>query len=159
MNLDQTRLRVHFEQLGEDYDGRVTDNDGNPFTGICYEEGPNSGMLLSETEYANGLKHGIDRTWYHNGQLESEGALWRGLPHGDDRYWHLNGRLHTWIRWELRYALERMDWNENGVLVRHQNMSSEEGALLERSRRHFNAPPPSPLEDHGHWPRPPLAAT
>lgn len=140
MASNSSQRRIRFDDLGEDYEGRVTDDAGNPFTGICYEEHPISKRVVSETEYVDGLKHGIERRCNADGNLESEGHFWQGMAHGDDRYWYQNGQLRIWIHWELSHEVERMDWSEDGVLMQHRTLTPEEQSSLERARQRFGNP-------------------
>jgi antitoxin component YwqK of YwqJK toxin-antitoxin module len=52
-----------------------------------------SGEIISNSQYMNGLLHGKYQTWYLNGQLECECACLRNKIEGEYKSWYENGIL------------------------------------------------------------------
>jgi len=97
--------------VGEDepYSGKVTSI--RPFIGSTIEE-----------RYENGIKHGLYRSWYQNGQLEAEGNYVNGEIDGAVRAWHENGQLKleaTYLS-GLENGLYR-EWSKDGQLLFEEN--------------------------------------
>ena len=98
------------------------------YVGVVFE--CKDGKVLSMNNYKNGWRHGLQRSWYTNGQLKYEYAAISdpGGPHGSEvadgisREWHENGQLAQ----ETNYldfdqsGLSR-EWDENGKLVSELN--------------------------------------
>ena len=42
----------------------------------------------------NGVKHGKEQIWYHNGLQRSEISFHNGLLHGRARWWNRDGSIH-----------------------------------------------------------------
>ena len=79
----------------------------------CHEVGWfRNGQLWSETEYKNGIKHGMSRNWRENGQLFYEEEYKHGIKHGMSRNWHENGQLQC----ETEYKKWKPRWNGSGMV-------------------------------------------
>ena len=72
--------------------GDIYHYNGEPFTGILYENFPN-GNLKYEIECKNGYPEGVQRHYYPNGQLWEEGFLKYNQDYGPFRQWDEGGNL------------------------------------------------------------------
>lgn len=155
MQNSRYELRVSFEDVVEDYEtGLCYGPTSELFTGLAFDTNRATGQLETETEYIDGLKHGIKRRWHFNGSLEFEAQYWRGMPHGEMRTWYENGRLKSWSKWELGCVIEETDWDTLGATSQHRMDSRRDLGTLTLKRNAYGTPPlPVALEDHGQWPR------
>ncbi|MDV6169996.1 hypothetical protein R1T16_16275 [Flavobacterium sp. DG1-102-2] len=89
-------LRVLYDDLeNAGFDaggGEILNYKGLPFTGIIVEYYEN-GILLSEEEYKNGYKDGVNRGFYNNGQMEEECYIKYNRIIEHYKRWTSKGRL------------------------------------------------------------------
>lgn len=74
---------------------------GLPFTGVIYEYYPNTTQLWSEAEHKDGILDGRQVDYWSNGQIKSE-------------YFQKYDRVYGSFK----------EWNEQGVLLTHQEYDS-----------------------------------
>jgi antitoxin component YwqK of YwqJK toxin-antitoxin module len=79
-----------------------------------------NGMTL-QTNFENGLKHGVETYWYANGQIASEGNYLDNKLDGVLTYWYDNGTKAS----EGFYINDKPEgvqtaWNENGQIESEQ---------------------------------------
>lgn len=60
---------------------------------ICYRSWTPAGMLVVEYSMADGLMHGVFRTWHENGQVCEDACYVAGNEHGLTRQYDHTGRL------------------------------------------------------------------
>ena len=75
-----------------------------------------------EQHYVNGELHGMERSWYDNGQLSEVQQIWEnGKRYGLERAWHRNGLLYLETRWVRgkRHGLERRLIDTRRWIERH----------------------------------------
>ena len=78
-----------------------------------------NGQLWYETPLVNGEIHGVEKTWYMNGQLSSVCSYVNdGEKHGVEKGWYMNGELML----STPYVNGKVDgvvkwWHENGRLA------------------------------------------
>jgi len=84
------------------------------FTGkyVLYE---NSGQKLYETNYKNGMKNGLETSWFKNGQKQYETNYKNGMKNGLTTGWNRNGQKES----EANFKNGKNDglwtgWHENG---------------------------------------------
>ncbi|HET6426758.1 MAG TPA: hypothetical protein VFG20_23900 [Planctomycetaceae bacterium] len=69
----------------------------------------------SESHFANGESHGIERHWHANGQLKIEREWVEGLEHGRTRGWYENGRPMFDLQYERDKKVSGKSWREDGT--------------------------------------------
>ncbi len=76
-----------------------------------------NGSKVKETNYNNGVIHGMLRWWYDNGQIWSETIYKNGKMNGIARTWYENGRqaMETNFIDDEKDGIEKR-WNKNGQL-------------------------------------------
>ena len=100
-----------------DYDdSQRTTYQGRPYTGTV-QESAGSGQLLAESNYLEGIEHGVSRTYYMTGQVKQERWYEYGRYSGTHRYWHENGRLEKELIYEDGKLVDRHAWAEDGTPV------------------------------------------
>ena len=98
------------------YDDGLMILEGEPFTGIG-DLVDDTGQLVGEIEYRNGLEWGMKRGWNIPDKLYYEGCFYRGVLHGKQREWHANGQLAEEGDYELGFVLRKRRWDEDGNLL------------------------------------------
>lgn len=117
--------RVEVDELLYDPNLLAYRYQGDLFTGIAYETWPD-GRLCFEGEFVDGLRCGLARHWFANGQLEEEGFSWNDGVHGPCRAFDTDGRLRDWGWSEYGIPLETKLWSENGKLVEHHTLAEDD---------------------------------
>lgn len=84
-----------------------------------------------EQRLLNGELHGLQRTWYRNGQLADESEYRHGLRHGLARQWDTSGKLLGSFQMEKGTGVYR-NWHDNGRLAGESGMV--EGKFCGRKR-------------------------
>ncbi|TWH50377.1 toxin-antitoxin system YwqK family antitoxin [Dulcicalothrix desertica] len=108
-------MRVSISEL--DYsDYHVYIYQGKDFTGIAYENS-NSGQLLAENSYVDGVLQGISREWYENGQLHYEYYYESGALDGLCKEWYESGQLKIECLYKFGIIISKKQWNEDGKLI------------------------------------------
>ena len=51
--------------------------------------------MFSESNYLNGQRHGLQKTWFLNGQLAKRKNLSKGREEGLQRAWLENGKIYV----------------------------------------------------------------
>ncbi|GAB2562478.1 toxin-antitoxin system YwqK family antitoxin [Nocardia heshunensis] len=89
---------------------------GEPFTGeVVTTLGD---QLLTQTFYVNGVRHGLQRAWWSDGQLKSEGEVVFGTPEGVHKEWHRNGQLAKESHFDDMGRLRTVRaWGEDGSVI------------------------------------------
>ena len=105
------RVNADEIELGDDYVYRMDDV---PFTGVGFEL-DNSGRLVSEIEFENGVKSGFSREWDGNGCLVFEHEYKNNTRHGRQSEWE-DGELQTEEEFEHGICVRRKTWAD-GKLV------------------------------------------
>ena len=110
----------HFDLVPENY------------TGVAYTCVDDKVEVLGH--YKDGIKDGLFRSWWNNGQLEGEGHYKDGDVFGLVRSWHRNGKLEA----EINTKDGKMDglsrsWHPNGQLGDERNYKSDQQEGLQRS--------------------------
>ncbi len=125
---------------GTDWGYQQTLWQGQPFTGIAYEERPD-GSLISEADYDDGFQRG-SREWYPGGQPREDKRFGPYGPDGLAREWYPDGRLRNEALYEHGIALYAKAWDEQGNLTRNDRLSetAPDYARLRERRRAQAAP-------------------
>lgn len=91
-------------------------NDGGKRHGVT-KSWYDSGQLLGEETFADGLKQGLERVWHENGQLMSITNYKDDKRHGVTRMWHKNGQVWAEENYEdgEEHGVSR-SWYDNGNL-------------------------------------------
>ncbi len=88
--------------------------------GALYLESLNGNPEI-EFNFKDGLRHGVQLTWFKNGQLKSEYHYLNGIEHGKRSGWHANGNPHF-----VEYFINDLphgtfkQWHKNGQLILEQ---------------------------------------
>ncbi|MFC4157920.1 toxin-antitoxin system YwqK family antitoxin [Chitinimonas lacunae] len=127
------------ERIQEDFleaDGELVIHNGKPFTGFGFDPFPNGHGVEYETEYRNGLPHGLKRKWYESGQLEYEISCINGVKHGEERHWFASGAIKLIANYEYGVKIESKAWSDDGELVGEFiiSPSSANFSLLQKRR-------------------------
>jgi len=81
------------ETIGFDAGGtEMLSYKGKPFTGFIVEYYTN-GILMSEEEYKDGYKNGVNRSYFENGQIEEEYFSRYNCFYSTFTSWNMNGNL------------------------------------------------------------------
>ncbi len=110
-----TAPRVPPGRLSMNADDLVT-LDGKPFTGV--EEQAHAGVVLSETAYVGGRRHGWRLTRREDaGSLKSEEYLRRDVLHGMSRHTYEFGQLKSLEMYEHGICMKMVVWDQFGEVV------------------------------------------
>ncbi len=125
--------RVNWDYL--EYREYLVYANGQPFTGIA-EEYLGADYLYNETEFVDGLQHGILRVYSETKQPLHEKTIYKGVAHGVQREWYDSGKLASVAIYDRGYCLQRTKWDENGTEIeRYQlSQSNNDYTMLERYR-------------------------
>lgn len=76
-----------------------------------------SGEIISESHYVNGLLQGKYKTWYLNGQLECECTCFRNRIEGEYMSWYEDGKImeHSFYVDGLKDGMSKQ-WDMNGKM-------------------------------------------
>lgn len=76
-----------------------------------------TGEVISQSHYVNGLLHGSHKTWYLNGKLECECNCFRNRIEGEYKSWYENGQMmeHSLYVDGLKDGMSKQ-WDINGEL-------------------------------------------
>lgn len=140
-NLATERKNIFDLIYAEDADGNdlVCYPDGSPYTGIVFEALP-SGSITTEYEVKDGLKDGVEKEYYSEGQPESITHYRKGYLHGDVIYYYPDGNKKEKSVFEYGLRREVSEWDEAGTLTRHSAINETDGnyKLLEKLRAKYN---------------------
>jgi antitoxin component YwqK of YwqJK toxin-antitoxin module len=103
-----TRVNTDVIEFTDDY---VYLLNGQPFTGIGFETNDN-GVVISEMEFQNGMKHGTTRGFYPTGRVKREVHYQHNTLDGFVRDWSEDG------------LMEREEEYEKGICVRRKALDS-----------------------------------
>jgi len=117
-------MRIPFDDLIVGDGGVMTWREG-PFTGVAYETG-DSGRVMSEVAFVDGLQHGIAREWFESGRLRAESEFAHGSRHGRSRSWHENGQLAADAQYQYSVKTEEKLWSDGGAVVADWCMPEED---------------------------------
>lgn len=102
-------------------DNGVWSRNGTRFTGFLSDRDPSTGER-TETPIVDGRVHGVDRTWFANGQRMSERRFVNGREDGLHEGWYADGRRH--FRYSYRDGVlegHALEWYPNGASYRDFN--------------------------------------
>lgn len=140
------RMIMSFDELTEDKDGLLRCN-GDLFTGVV-EGYYDNGVKMERAEIWKGFRHGLQQSWYSDGQIECEETLCLNQLHGYRRTWHGNCRLESETIGEHGYLISLKCWDQNGSLLRDElihHCHEDYVRLLDRRREAqelgFDRPP------------------
>lgn len=111
-------LRIHGEDPALLDDGDLLTYNGQPFTGMSYEE-YSDGTLWDESLYKDGWPAGYSRVWYPNGQVMEESDWEKGKAYSIILSWYPNGKLRSRIHAEWEIIFESKEWDEDGNLIKN----------------------------------------
>jgi hypothetical protein len=97
--------------------------EGEAFTGIAYELGPQN-EILNEVMYVNGMEDGLEKIWYSSGHLASMSELKWNRPHGSFQHWHENGLIKSEGTCELGYVVQRREWSCDGDFLQDYHIEN-----------------------------------
>jgi len=116
-----------------EFEGRtcevLEDGSEKPLTGMIYELSSN-GNLVFYCTYKDGLKDGDEVEFYESGNLLSFNQMHKGVVHGKSFCWHDNGKKKSDMISKYGYRLSIKEWDENGILVKEDNETSEIGSMM-----------------------------
>jgi antitoxin component YwqK of YwqJK toxin-antitoxin module len=80
-----------------------------------------SGQIVQQDNYMNGLSHGKYKTWYSNGQLECECNCFINRIEGEYKMWYENGQImeHSFYLNGLKDGISK-EWDMNGELIHNR---------------------------------------
>ncbi|MDO6802073.1 toxin-antitoxin system YwqK family antitoxin [Wenyingzhuangia sp. 1_MG-2023] len=93
---------------------------------VTYSEGLKNGISKRwydngnknyETQYVNGRKQGLTKIWFRSGELQSEATYFKGVVHGIETIWYSTGEKQK--ERILHYGQEKgmqKAWRKNGKL-------------------------------------------
>ncbi|MBT7067437.1 MAG: hypothetical protein HN919_14130 [Verrucomicrobia bacterium] len=91
-------------------------SEAQPFSGIAIMRYEN-GQKWYESQYRNGIEHGVYRSWHPNGQLNEVTHYLNGSPNGRAESSHENGqRKHLGRTRDGQYFGKCTQWHSNGSL-------------------------------------------
>ena len=97
--------------------------EGEPFTGVAFDV-DDSGNLISEITYQEGIENGSEKNWYPDGQLESvRNNKWNRI-HGDFKEWYPDGQVKIEGKCELGYVVWRKSWDDAGNLTEEYDIEN-----------------------------------
>ena len=104
--------------------------DGRPFSGALVSEADGV-QLVKRSLYRDGVRHGVSRSWYENGQLAYERRFREGTEAGTHRGWYDDGQFkfdHHFRNGVLEGTAR--DWFPDGTLYKefHYERGYESGA-------------------------------
>jgi antitoxin component YwqK of YwqJK toxin-antitoxin module len=128
--------RVDFNELDEVQDEWglwiVTDQNGNPFTGIVFETSDES--ISYEGEHVNGRICGYEKRWHPNGQLSSMEQKYNNSYHGIAKSWYENGVLKFDAKNEYGINIWYVRYNEHGDITETYDIKEHP----EKYKEHIN---------------------
>ena len=138
MNREQSeKIRVNWEEL--EYQEYLAYYKDQPFTGIAEEYLGSAGAqyLYNETEFVDGLQHGLSRIYSETNQLLVEKTIYKGVAHGVQREWHDSGRLACEAIYDRGYCVRRIKWDEEGTEIEQYELRQlhTDYKMLERYRK------------------------
>lgn len=115
--------------------------DGVPFTGVAYETF-DSGSLMNETSFTDGVKNGPEKTWSENGQLIETTEIWHGALHGQSITWSTTGQQRTKRWYEFGVETARTIYETDGTeqTWRLPLNAPARGMIRLHRERYVNAP-------------------
>lgn len=110
---------------------------GKPFSGVGFDLFPDGNGVEYETEYIDGLVHGMNRKWHKNGKLAYEVSCCYGIKHGKETRWFDSGAVKLSAYFEYGIEVDSTIWNEAGSVVGHFEISpdSTNFVMLEDRRK------------------------
>jgi antitoxin component YwqK of YwqJK toxin-antitoxin module len=112
--IEDSNVRVDEDHL--DADGELVTFNGKPFTGIGFDPFPGGEGVEYETEYKNGLAHGLRRKSNVYGQLEYEVSCYEGVKHGEETHWFPDGAVKLKAIYEYGIKVSSRSWDKDGKL-------------------------------------------
>ncbi len=106
------RVNADEIEFGDDYVYRLH---GEPFSGIGFEV-DQTGRLISEIEFKDGMKSGNSREWSDEGNLVFEHGYLNNTRHGLQREWSESGTLISEEQFEHGICIQRTIWSEDGTV-------------------------------------------
>ncbi|UOD29384.1 hypothetical protein INH39_28925 [Massilia violaceinigra] len=116
------------ERIDEDLldcEDEVVLYNGKPFSGVGFDPFSDGSGVEYETEYVDGLTHGMNRKWYKNGKLAYEVHYSYGIKHGKEMRWFDSGVVKLTAYFEYGVEVESTTWNEAGAIVEHFEISPD----------------------------------
>jgi antitoxin component YwqK of YwqJK toxin-antitoxin module len=78
----------------------------------------NSGNLISEAKYSNGKLHGLWISYFSNGRIHSKVNYYYGKKDGDEKSFYDNGQLKSLTSYkEGEVVFEKIRWTKAGNLI------------------------------------------
>lgn len=135
VNIEQTGDSVDSSLVIEEDDLKLIPEKGlmyyhdQPFSGkaIRYAD---YGVIVSESNYLNGKKHGVLRKYFENGALSFESQYIDGKQDGTATSWWRNGEVRSVSKFEKGVAHgEQWQWYKSGAKFKRTNLvyGKEEG--------------------------------
>ncbi|TVZ15486.1 toxin-antitoxin system YwqK family antitoxin [Maribacter sp. MAR_2009_72] len=90
------------------------------------EKETSSRQLSSIKEYKEGMKNGVFKGWYINGQLNFEQTYLNNMLHGCSRSWYENGQLENetfFIEDKIHGTVK--EWDKNGKLIYEEHYKDD----------------------------------
>jgi hypothetical protein len=111
--------------------------DGRYFSGISFEEDPQTRVILAVVGYHFGKFHGAWRSWDVAGRPIEEEYYHGGAFHGPRRKWYPSGQLAESLHSERFINMRTKRWDENGGLIEEKYLLETEPrwAKLEAERK------------------------
>lgn len=97
--------------------------DGSHYTGLVFESLP-SGFVTTEYAVKNGIKDGVEKSFYGDGSVEYLAHYRHGLLHGDVTYFYGDGTPKEKSIFEYNILLEGFEWDEAGNLLKHTQLDT-----------------------------------
>jgi len=125
-------MRVSIKRL-KDID-TIKHYKGSPYNGVGFEKYKTS-QLLSEVEFINGRKEGLQKSFYKKGSLKSEVGFINGLEEGLQKGFHETGELKSEVEFinGLKEGLQKL-FRDTGELEYEVEFIND----VQRVRRYFN---------------------
>lgn len=114
-----TRVNVDAIEFADDYTYNLN---GTLFTGIGYEA-DESGVLMSEMEFKNGIQHGVTRLYFSNGLLKKESYYEYNTLSGITREWDTEGKLEREEEYERGICIRRSAVDSRGKMSQYYELT------------------------------------
>lgn len=105
---------------------------GEPFSGVAYEESPVLGR--SEISYRDGLQDGPAQDWYPAGTLKGESQFRQGVLHGVSREFDHDGNVSVEVQYEYGIRTLATHFGGDGVVTSTEALDPNDEASRQLAR-------------------------
>jgi antitoxin component YwqK of YwqJK toxin-antitoxin module len=122
-------MKMELNEFDIELDGQVEVfyHDSKKYNGIIFEYF--NDRIASEFEIKNGIKNGIEKIYFENGNIESISEYKNGLLHGLTKNYYETGELQEDSFFEFGICVSHKIYNKNGTI--------EEKYVLEKNNSDY----------------------